>query len=89
MYNVQISYLLKCSLDFDHSRLLEVKSDCAVGLPKHDFLLEFNCKIWPNSASIWDGSLQNLSDLDFRFSRLLKVKYDEGLQLDSTYMTSY
>ena len=37
-------------LDFDLSRSLKAKCDCAIVLPIYDFLLVFNCNIGPNSA---------------------------------------
>ncbi len=35
-----------------------------------------NSNLWPNSAPSQDIRLQNLSDLEFDFSRSLKVKCD-------------
>ena len=41
----------------------------------------FNSNIWPNSATLRDIRPQNLSDLDFDFSRSLKVKCDFGVNI--------
>ncbi len=43
-----------CDLGFDLSRSLKVKSDDAVGLPIHGFLLMFNGNRGPNSVPLRD-----------------------------------
>ncbi len=42
MYDVHLSYHLKCDLDFDLSRSSEVKSDDVIKLAIYDFLLMVN-----------------------------------------------
>ncbi len=46
-------------------------------------MFSFN-SIWPNSAPLRDASLENLSDVDFDLSRLLKVNCHGAIRL-STY----
>ncbi len=41
----------------------------------------FNSNIWSNSAPLRDMRLHNLSNCDFDYSRLRKVKYDVGIGL--------
>ncbi len=62
------------------SRSLKVKCD-VIRISLFAFLLMFNSNIWPNSASLQDIRLQNLSDLQFDLSRLLKVKCDDAIGL--------
>ena len=61
-------------LNLAFQRSLKVKCDGGTGLPigVYDFLLVFNSNIRPNSAPLRYISFQNLSDLDFDFSRSLK-----------------
>ena len=66
-----------------------IKSNSAVANPMLDFLLVFNSQIWPHGATLREISLQNLSDIDFDFSRSLKVVYDSAMQLDYLYMVYY
>ena len=47
-------------LDFDLSRLLNIKCDSVIGVTTYGFLVVFNSNIWPNSALLRDISLQNL-----------------------------
>ena len=49
--------------------------------PTYDFLLMVNGNIWPNTASLQDIRLRNLSDLEFDISRSLKVKCDDVMGL--------
>ncbi len=67
-------------LNFDLSRSLKVKCN-GIGLYIYAFLLMFNSNIWPNSASLQDIRLRNMSDLDFDLSRSLKVKCDDVIGL--------
>ena len=49
--------------------------------------LMFNSNVWPNSASLQDIRLQNLSDLDLTFQG--HSKSNVMVSLDSPYMVSY
>ena len=85
-------------LDFDLLGSLKVKSDGAIGLPIHVFLLMVISNIWSNMALLQDISHQNMSDLEFDLLRSLKVKsngagghhipgYDSLLVSNSNYMS--
>ncbi len=63
-------------LELDRGKSLKVKCDDVIGVSLYAFLLMFNSNIWPNSASLQDIRLRNLSDHNFDLSRSLKVKCD-------------
>ncbi len=50
-------------------------------LPIHGFLLMLNSNIGPNWAPLQDISFQIMSDLDYDFSRSLKVKSNGAVRL--------
>ncbi len=57
-----------------------VKSNGAIKLPIYDFLFIFNRNIGPNYVgSFTRCKASNQGDLDFDFSRSLKVKCDGGI----------
>ncbi len=57
MYNIHLSYHLKCDFDFDLSRSLKVKSDDVIELAIYGFLLMVYSNIGPNSAPLRDMAL--------------------------------
>ena len=64
------------NIEFDLSRLLNVKADGAKRKPTYDFLLVNNIKYMPICNILGDISTQTMHDL----SRSLKVKVDGAIR---------
>ncbi len=74
-------------INFDFARSLKVKHDGGNRLPIYDFLLVFNSNIWPNSATLRDIRVQNLSDLDIDLPNSPRSRVTAPT--DSPYMLPY
>ncbi len=83
-------------LEFDLSRLINVKCHSKLYSPYMVFLLMFISNVWPNSALCQAIRLRNISDLDFEFSITPMVKsngviglpiYDFLLMYNSNHMS--
>ncbi len=68
------------NLAFDLSRSL-TRSNMMVQLDSPCMISYSSFIIWPNSAPLWDRSLDNLSNLEFDLSRSYKVKYNSPVRL--------
>ena len=66
-------------LDFDLSRSLQVKANCAIWKSIHDFLFNFNGNYGPICKRFQVTALRNMRDLDFDLSRSFQVKANAAI----------